>query len=57
MITITLYCSMCGNEKRFDDIKLTDGGATLSSLISTLGWIAQSNYPNLDIYCSKRCAL
>ncbi len=52
------YCAMCGKEKelifKMDRI---DPGKTLLRIIEDQGWIVQMNYPNMDVYCSKKCAL
>lgn len=54
---LQVYCAMCGKEKEHtiarDNI---DPGMTIRSLLERHGWIVQMNYPNLDIYCSRRCA-
>jgi len=54
---IEWYCSMCGKEKELIlDSTHRDPGATLRKILEDEGWIVQMNYPNVDIYCSKKCA-
>lgn len=54
---ITLHCAMCGATHEFDvPCDEGDPGKKLRDIIEEQGWFCQLNYPNFDIYCSKKCA-
>jgi hypothetical protein len=48
---------MCGATHEFDvPCDEGDPGKKLRDIIEEQGWFCQLNYPNFDIYCSKKCA-
>ena len=54
----SFYCVQCGKDKEIEiDSRSADPNTTIKQLIERCGWIAQMNYPYMDVYCSKRCAL
>lgn len=59
MITVQFSCAACGKDsERFQFSKSRREFVPVSDLVSQClpdGWVAQENWPHLDVYCSARC--
>lgn len=56
-MTVELFCAMCGKLKTLGlNMREITPRYTVRQIVEDAGWIAQMNQPNLDIYCSRKCA-